>query len=322
MHAMGGVIDMRRFRGLRRRLPVTYWTFAVGALALSGIWPFAGFFSKDEILNALDTASQHGEANLELGVLFVAVFWVAVFTAFLTAFYIGRAFFLTFFGPEKLPSPDDPEAETPTVADSHAAPVQHGPDTADGHDHGHGHDDHLGHESGPVMTIPLVVLAGCALVVGWLFGPPTGIFERHLDKTFGFENLPPLHEHAPGWVTPLIGLTAGVLGLGLSYFLYAHPGPLPGRIASGLGRLYRASLHKFYVDEMYEAAVVRPTLVAAKVVEFVDVYLIDGLVRLTAWVPRIVGRELLAPFQNGLIQYYAAVTALGVAGLLWVLLLS
>ena len=111
MHAMGGVIDMRRFGGLRHRMPYTCWTFAVGGLALSGIPPFAGFFSKDEILAALKPASHASQAHGLVG----GPTWRSTGSPssppFLTAFYTGRAFFLTFFGPEKLPSPDDPEAE-------------------------------------------------------------------------------------------------------------------------------------------------------------------------------------------------------------------
>ena len=114
MHAMGGVIDMRRFGGLRHRMPITCWTFAVGGLALAGIPPFAGFFSKDEILAAPEVGRTARSTVAGGGWVYMAIYWVAVLTAFLTAFYTGRAFFLTFFGPEKLPSPDDPEAEPPT----------------------------------------------------------------------------------------------------------------------------------------------------------------------------------------------------------------
>jgi NADH-quinone oxidoreductase subunit L len=320
MHAMGGVIDMRRFRGLWGRMPVTCVTFAVGALALSGIFPFAGFFSKDEILVALKSAS-HAE-GVGTGGIYVLVYWVAVITAFLTAFYTGRAFCLTFLGPEKLPSPDDPEADHPpdtAVPSAHAAPTD---DHGHGHGDDHGHGAHFGHESGPVMTVPLIVLAVCAALVGIVFGP-THFFEHHLEATFRFESLPePAHVDEPFYATPLIGLLAGLLGLGLSYVLYAKPSPVPDRLAARLGPLYRASLNKFYVDEAYQEGVVATTLVAAKVSDFLDTYLIDGLVRLAAWVPRFVGREILGPFQNGLIQFYAAVTVLGVAGLLWILLLS
>ncbi len=311
MHAMGGVIDMRRFGGLRHRLPYTYWTFLVGVLALSGIPPLAGFFSKDEILIALKAASHAGE-KLQVGGVYFVIYWVAVLTAFLTAFYTGRAFFLTFFGPEKLPSPDDPEAVPTTAHDDHG----HAHD-----DHGHGHDSHFGHESGLVMTVPLMILAVCAALVGLMFGP-TGMFEHHLEHTFGFEQLPRFEHHVSDWLTPVVGTLVGVLGLGLSYLLYGNPSPIPGQIARRLGPLYRASLNKFYVDEFYTATVIRATLVAAKIVEFFDVYFVDGLVRLAAWVPRVFGRELLAPFQNGLVQFYAGVTALGIAALLWILLLS
>ena len=127
MHAMGGVIDMRRFGGLRHRLPYTCWTFAVGALALAGLPPFAGFWSKDEILAALKSAG-HAEGDCLRRASTPAIYWVATLTAFLTAFYTGRAFFLTFFGPEKLPSPDDPEALEEADAhagDAHASSDRH-----------------------------------------------------------------------------------------------------------------------------------------------------------------------------------------------------
>ncbi len=124
MHSMGGVIDMRRFGGLRHRMPYTCWTFAVGGLALAGIVPFAGFWSKDEVLSALKLASEAAEVEgLGWGVVYTVIYWTAIFTAFLTAFYTGRAFFLTFFGPEKLPSPDDPEAQPEIDAVVHPHPV-------------------------------------------------------------------------------------------------------------------------------------------------------------------------------------------------------
>ena len=329
MHAMGGVIDMRRFRGLRHRLPYTCWTFAAGGLALAGIFPFAGFWSKDEILAALKLA---GHAARETGhpgwePIYSTVYVVAILTALLTAFYTGRAFFLTFFGPEKLPSPDDPEAEDSTAHDAHASdahaasdePVGHLAD--DGHGHG-GHDDHFGHESPPVMWIPLAILAGCALLVGLAFGP-THWFEHHvIDRTPGFEESLRHAEHGTDWASMGLGTGAALLGLGAAWVLYGSPSPIPGRIAQSIRPLYRASLQKFGVDEFYNRIVVLPTRVLAYTCKFFDMYIVDGLVRLVAWVPRLVGKEVLGPIQNGLIQYYAAVTALGVAALLAVLLLT
>ncbi len=341
MHAMGGVIDMRRFGGLRHRLPYTFYTFSVGVLALSGIPPLAGFFSKDEILIALKSAGHwmNGPDGLGFGTVYYLIYWIAVFTAFLTAFYTGRAYFLTFWGPEKLPSPDDPEAE---VEPSH----DHGHADDHGHDV-HGHGSHFGKESGRVMTVPLMILAACAILVGVVFGP-THLFAHHLDKTFGFEGLTPRvavgttapgktaagvikshgetaahHEAEPSdALTPIVGTIVGILGLALSFMLHGSPSRTPARLAATSGRFYQASLNKFYVDEAYQATVVKPAFGVAKVVEFLDNYLVDGLVRLTSWIPRLIGRELLGPFQNGLVQFYAGATALGIAALIWILLLN
>jgi NADH-quinone oxidoreductase subunit L len=114
------------------------------------------------------------------------------------------------------------------------------------------------------------------------------------------------------------------LGIGLAWLFYGQPSrsPVPARLAGQLRPLYQASYDKFWVDEFYDLVVIRPLGVLASVLAFLDENLVHGLVRATAWVPRIFGRELLGPFQNGLIQFYAGVTALGVAGLLWVLLMS
>ncbi len=167
MHAMGDVIDMRRFRGLRHRLPFTCATFAVGALALSGVFPLSGFFSKDEILASIKAASgSAGELGLAWHWVYFLVYLLAIVTSFMTAFYTGRAFFMTFWGSEKLPSPLDPEAAdlAPTAE---AAGHDHSP-AADGHgdDHAHGSNGHVGHESPPIMTYPLIALAGCTVLIG------------------------------------------------------------------------------------------------------------------------------------------------------------
>jgi NADH-quinone oxidoreductase subunit L len=299
MHAMGHVIDMRRFRGLRHRMPITNITFAVGSLALAGIVPLAGFWSKDEILAALRLAS-HEAHGLGWAWVYTLIYWLAVLTAFLTAFYTGRAYFLTFWGPEKLPSPDDPEAEPG--------------------EHDHSHDPHFGRESPPVMWVPLAALAAGAVLVGIAFGP-TGLFEHHLERTPGFEQLGHT-EHGTDWLSIIVGTVVGVLGIALSWVMYAAPSELPNRLATRLRPLYFASYRKFGVDEFYERLIVLPTWALAKISRFFDVYVIDGLVRLTAWVPRAVGSEILAPFQNGLIQFYASATALGVAALLLYLLFT
>src|SRR5262245_49377896 len=118
MHAMGNVIDMRRFSGLRKVLPYTHWTFLCGALALAGVPPLSGFWSKDEILASALEASH---ASHEYRTVYLLLFIAGVVTAALTAFYTFRAYFMTFWGELKLP----PEAGS------------HGP----GHDE-HDHDPH------------------------------------------------------------------------------------------------------------------------------------------------------------------------------------
>ena len=325
MHSMGHVVDMRRFSGLRKRMPITCWTFAVGGLALAGIFPLAGFWSKDEVLASLQLASHAAnEPNGPgWGTVYAVIYWVAVFTAFLTAFYTGRAFFKTFFGPEKLPSPDDPEALAEAAEAGHAQ-ASHGHDEhanvlEHDHDHSQGHGEHFGHESGPSMTYPLIALAVCAAIVGLAFGP-TGLFAGLLEHSLGLKPPEGAH-HAFEWLTPIVGTVAALLGIGLSYLMYGMESKLPAILAARLGPLYRASLHKFYVDENYSAIVVGPTKFLAATSEFLDVVVVDNLVRLFAWVPRAFGRGVLGPLENGLIQYYAAVTALSVASLLFILLL-
>jgi NADH-quinone oxidoreductase subunit L len=290
---------------------------------LSGIFPLSGFFSKDEILLSLKLAAHTG------GWIYLLIYWLAVFTAFLTAFYTGRAFFMTFWGIEKLPSPDDPEApQLASAVDSHAL---HG-DLGAGHgheddSHAHGHGSHVGHESPPIMTYPLYALAACTILIGLvcllsgLFGGGTAEwFGHHLHATLGFEALG--HEvHHFDWLIALTGTVAGVGGLTLAYLMYAEPSPIPDRLSQRLAPLYEASLHKFRVDELYEWLFVRPTRALAVVCDFLDTYLVDRLVRGVAKIPPTVGRDMLARYQNGLIQFYATISALSVAILLLILLL-
>ncbi|MFM7161954.1 MAG: proton-conducting transporter membrane subunit, partial [Planctomycetaceae bacterium] len=176
MHAMGGVIDMREFRGLKSLMPQTHTTFLIGALALAGLPPLSGFWSKDTILGAVyeqayphesevttETAGETHAAPVTpflppqetmFGVprarLFTLLYWLGTLTAGLTAFYTFRAFFLTFYGgPERVP---------------HAA-------------------GHHAHESPAVMCIPLWILSAGAALLGLVLGHLTGVFDGFLDQT-------------------------------------------------------------------------------------------------------------------------------------------
>src|SRR5262249_22869451 len=136
MHAMGGVIDMRRFSGLRKLMPKTHLGFLCGSLALAGFPLLSGFWSKDEILAA---AFDAGKASDKYAGIYTLLFLVGLGTAFLTAFYSFRAYFRTFWGEEKIPQ----EA------------------------------GHHAHESPPVMTVPLMILAFFAVFIGLIAGPLT-----------------------------------------------------------------------------------------------------------------------------------------------------
>jgi NADH-quinone oxidoreductase subunit L len=281
MHAMGNVIDVRRFGGLRRLLPITHATFLVGCLALAGVWPFAGFWSKDAILTAIH--EQAGQINL-YGLLYFA----AMATALLTAFYTFRAFFLTFYGPERVPE----EA------------------------------GHHAHESPRWMTAPLIVLALGSIVVGagleW-----TGSFARFLGQMPSLAVLQDNAAHPGGHLAVAAWSTAMALsGIALAWFLYiAAP-----RAADALARamktvgLYQLSYNKFYFDEIYAVLIVWPLVGVSHLFAWIDRVFVDGLVNLCGQVPVFVG-AVVRPLQNGMIQVYAAAMLLGLLALLGALLL-
>ncbi len=306
MHAMGGVIDMRRFGGLRSRMPWTCWTFAIGALGLAGIFPLAGFWSKDEILAALREASLVEGGSWIYLVLYV----LGLATALLTAVYVARAFFKTFLGVEKLPSADDPEvAELPAEPDPHAHQV-----------HDDGHDHAIGHESGMIMVVPLVILAVGTVLVGVVFGP-TGLFAGAIESTPGLEELGHAEEHAFDWVTAALGTLAGVVGIGLSYVLFAKPSENAARIDAAFGPAASASRAKFFIDEIYLWTIVKPTRLLAAICRGIDLGVLERLVMEIARFPQRFGRAILATPQNGLVQVYALTSALGVVLILALLIL-
>jgi len=323
MHAMGHIIDMRRFSGLRRVMPITHFSFACGALALAGLIPFSGFWSKDQILEALELATQHSESY---GPIYHGLFAVAVFTAGLTAFYTFRAYFKTFWGETRVPE---------------EALLHHGNGHSDGHDddsgHGHHHADlHFTHdqapvsivppegrsfESPPVMTIPLIILAGGSVLVGLVLEATTHWFSGLLAVSMAFQTIqPPYPEHHLNWV--LIGLStaSALFGIGVAAYLYLVRPDIPVKLATNLRWAYDLSYHRFRFDELYTALVVRPLEGLAVLSRFFD-SVIDGIVNLIGWTPRAFG-VLLRPIQNGLVQYYGLfmmvfLTALIAVVVLW-----
>jgi NADH-quinone oxidoreductase subunit L len=277
MHAMGNVIDMRRFGGLRKVLPITHLTFLAGAAVLAGV-PFitSGFWSKDDILaGALHASETHRGFETVYMVLFVS----GLITAGLTAFYTFRAYFLTFWGEERIP----PEA------------------------------GHHAHESPPVMWVPLVVLAIGALVVGFVNAEPfTSSLSHLLVTTPQLKNVDLWEDMGSG--TRLIlwlgSITFAAAGIGGAAWMYLKQPGLAARLAQRLPLLYQLSLNKFFFDELYQAFIVKPLVGFSEFCRVLDRYVVDGLVDLLAQVPRLLG-YLFRPVQNGLLQFYALATVLG-----------
>ena len=288
MHAMGGVIDIRRFSGLRRRLPITHWTFLFGALALVGMAPFAGFWSKDAILLALAEKSPPGLIDP----IYEFFFWTTLLGILLMDIYIFRPFFITFYGEEKLPD----------EAGAHA------------------------HESSPSMAVPMVILAIGSLVVGawlqWSHGL-TDLLARTPSLAFlGGE----AHNAAREGMHFFITVNSTILtlaGLFMTALLYIGPRRwLIKKITRALDLvgLYRLSYGKFFFDPLYFAFVVWPLEMFARLCAWFDQQVIDRLVDLCGFIPKLIG-ALLRPLQNGLIQFYALAMILGVLVLMIVLLM-
>jgi NADH-quinone oxidoreductase subunit L len=263
--------DMRRMGGLKRSMPVTYWTFVIGSLALAGFPLTSGFFSKDEILVAVWSAGALGEVLAVLGLL----------TAFLTAFYSFRLVFVTFWGESRV----DPH-----------------------------HADHI-HEPSSTMTIPLVVLAVLALLAGYL-GIPSFI-SPVLQGPGGEVH----HEGGAAAGIMAIATVLGLAGITLAYVMYVRSPGLADRLAREWPAVYQLSLHKWFVDELYDRTVVRPTFrLADRMWKWVDVGIVDGAVngvaRLVAW-----SGWLTRLLQTGQTQHYALGMAAGAVFILTIYLL-
>ncbi|HXG12374.1 MAG TPA: NADH-quinone oxidoreductase subunit L [Gemmataceae bacterium] len=299
MHAMGNVIDMRRFGGLRRVLPVTHWTFLCGAAALAAV-PFvtSGFWSKDEILAGTFEASRQRQSD---GWVYALLFIASLVTAGLTAFYTFRAYFLTFWGEEKIPH----------EAGEHA------------------------HESPLVMTGPLAVLAVGAIVAGFAnpapFAHPLDDFLEPslelppppVEEGAALTERPARHEEVNWLKTGLLWLGSiafTAAGIGGAWWLYERQRRLASQLAADLPGLYQLSLNKFYLDELYAVFVVAPMEALAQISRVID-YVVDGVVDLVGRLPELLGR-LFRPMQNGLVQFYALAMALSLMVFLLALTLT
>ena len=285
-HATGGTFDMRYMGGLRKHMRWTYITFLIGSLSLAGIFPLAGFWSKDEIL-----ASAFGQ----VGAVPQVVFWLAVIAVFMTAFYMFRALFMVFEGQYRGGADADPEAES------------------------HGDSSHP-HESPTSMVGPMAILAVLAIVAGLLASPiiDLGPIPKHwLVHDF-------LHSEA-GDFSIVIAAGSTVLALGgilLAYLMYFSRQVSSEEIGSRFRPLYVLFSRKYYFDELYEGVITIRLFYrgASRALDWADKSIVDGAVRLVDQFGRNVGRAI-AQVQTGQVQGYGMAVSVGVLAILGAYLL-
>jgi NADH-quinone oxidoreductase subunit L len=289
--------DMLKMGGLRKHLPWTYRTMFVGTVAIAGIPPFAGFFSKDEILWR---AWSNGHP----------IIWFLLWCgAGMTAFYMFRLLFLTFWGGERMDE----------------------------------HTKHHIHESPKRVVYPLVALAGLSLIGGWVGFPGwTGIanrFEHFLEPVIRIpEHAEPVAHHAgQEFLFTLLSIAIAAAGIYMAYRFYVVKPGMADQITERIKGLYGLVYHKYYVDELYDALFVNRTKDLGRACFFVDSkfvdgavngtaattrgvatvsrlfdkYIVDGLVNLVGWINIRLNR-IVTSFQTGLVQRYALVAVLGI----------
>ena len=267
IHALGGEQDMRKMGGLKPHLPTTYKTFLIGTLAISGIPPFAGFFSKDEILLEAFTRGS-------------LLFWgLGGFAAFITAFYMFRLLFMTFHGKSNM--------------DKHV-------------------EEHV-HESPMSIVFPLIVLAFLSVVGGFLGFPAASAINDFLAPVIGggghlaMADGGEAHHVSGKLMYSMMGLSTGIalVGIILAYVMYIKNPDLPAKIVDKFKLVYKIIYNKYYVDEIYDATIVNPTVKTSFFLwRVIDVRVIDGFVN---GVGRLVElkSEVLRLFQTGYVRNYA-----------------
>ncbi len=271
IHALHHEQDMRHMGGLRKKLPVTFITMLIGTIAIAGLPPFSGFFSKDEIL-----AHVYMHDKLMWG--------VAVFTAFLTAFYMFRMLFLTFYGKYR----------------------------------GTHHAEEKIHESPKSMTIPLIVLAVLS-AIGGVIGIPEALGGSHWLSTW----LSPVIKHvgeAPDHATEYVLMTVSVVGvliaIGFAYGKYIKQNYIPVSDGAKRSALTNLSYNKFYVDEIYDAIIRKPLdAISVFFYKIVDNKIVDGIINGLGWTTNEASKGLRL-LQTGNVGSYIFMMVIGIISLL------
>jgi len=289
--------DLRKMGGLRKYMPITYWTAVIGSVALAGIPPFAGFFSKDAIIEAVQLSTVGGHSYAEFAV---------TIGVFITAFYTFRMLFLAFHGEERF-----------RHADAHAADSPQEP----GHDetHGHGGDPH---ESPWVVTVPLVLLAIPSIYSGWAYIDPV------LFGNFFGQSIMIAQQHAAlatmtgewhgPWAFVLHGVTTlpfwlAVAGVAAAWLLYIKRSDLPAKIRERAGVLYELLLNNYYIDRFndwfFAGGFRRVGTLFSSVGDrsIIDGFFVNGSARLVGATSAV-----LRQIQSGFIYQYAFAMVLGI----------
>ena len=317
IHAMHHEQDMRYYGALRKEIPITYWAMMLGTLAITGVgiygvFGFAGFYSKDGILEAAFASGGGG----------VIAFWVGIFVAFLTSFYSWRLVFLTFHGKPRWAASEHIQH---AVHDGHH---DHPSDEHAGHDthHAHAADAHEGtagyhpHESPWTMLVPLILLSVGAVFAGFAFKYPFIYPEEGLAFWNGSmlafdEHLMHAAHNVPLWVkwTPF---TVMAIGLFLAWNSYIRNTTLPARFVAQFGLLHQFLFNKWYFDELYNIVFVKPAFAIGRFFwkrgdeQTIDRFGPDGAAALVQG-----GTRLAVRLQSGYVYGYAFVMLLGLVGL-------
>lgn len=313
IHGMEGVVghepvlaqDMRLMGGLRKYMPITAICFLIGTLAICGIPPFAGFWSKDEILSSAFAANP-------------ALWLVGWLTAGMTAFYMFRMYFSTFEGKFR---GEDTTIQKRLLAEANGPNYAFGPgamnpqelEAHDGGHHGHGHP----HESPLTMTFPLMALAVPSVLIGLVGTPFNNYFEQFVHAPG--ESLKEVMEHLAefNFTEFLImgGSSVGValIGITLASMMYLSRKIDPSAIAEKIKPLYNFSRNKWYLDDLNDFLFVKGSRRLARQVMEVDYRVVDGAVNLTGLVTLVTG-EGLKYFENGRAQFYALIVFVAVLG--------
>jgi NADH-quinone oxidoreductase subunit L len=291
MHALSGELDMRKMGALRKKIPYTFWTFFIATLAIAGIPGLSGFFSKDEILWQA-FSSPHG---------YWLLWAVAALAAGMTAFYMFRALFMTFFGESRV-------------------------------DHQVAH--HV-HESPKIMTVPLMVLAVLSVIGGYIGVPHVLGGANHIHEFLapvlggGAE---PAKAHAgisilsQAWASGgeagghsaalellmmVISVVIALIGIGIAYLFYVKNPALPKQVAERWKGLYKLVFNKYYVDELYEILFINSLKnLGTGLWRGFDEFVIDGTVNGIAYLIGLLS-GVMRKMQTGLVQNYAFSMVIG-----------